>query len=111
MPGPRNDVSEVRFALSYDALKMSGTPQRAAIFASDSAMKVACASLSITHGPAISARGAALPSGTAPAITCVGSGIRRCLPQPVVPHLIVAFADGFPRLSSQKADAGARAST
>ena len=28
MPGPRNDFSDVRFALSYDALKMSGTPQR-----------------------------------------------------------------------------------
>ena len=35
MPGPRNDFSDVRFALSYDALKMSGTPQRDAIFTSD----------------------------------------------------------------------------
>ena len=26
-PGPRNDRPEVRFALSYDALKMNGTPQ------------------------------------------------------------------------------------
>ena len=30
-PGPRNDDSDVRLALSYDALKMSGTPSRAAI--------------------------------------------------------------------------------
>ena len=27
-PGPRNDVADVRFALSNDALKMTGTPQR-----------------------------------------------------------------------------------
>ena len=74
MPGPRNDFSDVRFALSYDALKMSGTPQRDAIFTSDSAIIDACASLSMTHGPAISARGAPPPRATAPAVTRLVSG-------------------------------------
>src|SRR5688500_13745692 len=77
MPGPRNDRSDVRFALSYDALKMSGIPQRDATFASDSAIVDACASLSMTHGPAISARGAPPPMATAPAITRVVPEIGR----------------------------------
>ena len=36
-PGPRNDVADVRFALSYDALKMYGTPARRAMSRSASA--------------------------------------------------------------------------
>jgi len=40
-------------ALSYEALKMYGTPASAAIFATFSAIIRACVSLSITHGPAI----------------------------------------------------------
>src|SRR5215471_9451464 len=52
-PGPRNDLTEERFALSYDALKMYGAPASAAILATRSAIIRAWASLSITHGPAI----------------------------------------------------------
>ena len=36
-PGPRNDVPDVRLALSYDALKMKGTPARRAMAASSPA--------------------------------------------------------------------------
>src|SRR4051812_19114600 len=56
-PGPRNDRTEVRFALSYEALKMNGTPARRVMSRSASAVSIACASLSITHGPAMSASG------------------------------------------------------
>ena len=51
-PGPRNDAPDVRFALSYDALKTNGhAGARARCRASASAMSTACASLSMTHGP------------------------------------------------------------
>src|SRR5918997_5375809 len=80
MPGPRNDLNEVRFALSYDALKISGIPQRDAIFATDSAIIEACSPLSITHGPAMSAMGAPPPMDTAPAEIRSGCPIRRCRP-------------------------------
>src|SRR5216684_5388006 len=56
-PGPRNDLTEDRLALSYEALKMYGTPASAAILATFSAIVRACTSLSITHGPAIRNRG------------------------------------------------------
>src|SRR3954468_13551840 len=56
-PGPRNDEPDVRFALSYDALKMKGTPARRVMSRSAIAVSMACASLSMTHGPAISASG------------------------------------------------------
>src|SRR5690349_13225187 len=56
-PGPRNDPPDVRLALSYEALKMNGVPARRARSRSASAVSIACASLSITHGPAMSARG------------------------------------------------------
>src|SRR6185503_9745061 len=56
-PGPRKDRPDVRLALSYDALKINGTPTRDVISTSRAASMVACASLSITHGPAISANG------------------------------------------------------
>src|SRR6267154_449952 len=56
-PGPRNDCSEERFALSYDALNTRGILACAAISASRSAIMDACASLSITHGPAINTSG------------------------------------------------------
>src|SRR5687768_17809100 len=97
MPGPRNDFNDVRFALSYEALKMKGTPHRAATFASDSAIIDACVSLSITQGPAISARGAPPPIGTLPAITRAVSAIRRCRPPPAGQCLIVFCADGLLR--------------
>src|SRR5436190_87245 len=53
-PGPRNDEPEVRFALSYDALTATGPPARRVVSRSASAVSTACASLSITHGPAMS---------------------------------------------------------
>ena len=56
-PGPRNDVMEVRFALSKDALKMTGTPQRVAISRMAAAVSSACAALSMTHGPRMKASG------------------------------------------------------
>jgi hypothetical protein len=46
-------LTDDRFALSYDALKTSGTPAFSAIFATRSAIIRVCVSLSITHGPAI----------------------------------------------------------
>src|SRR5262245_15703472 len=52
-PGPRYEFTEERFALSYEALKTNGTPASSAILATRSAINRACASLSITHGPAI----------------------------------------------------------
>src|SRR4051794_21775735 len=55
-PGPRNDAPEVRFALSYDALKMKGTPARRGISRSARAASVGCGSLSITPGPALGTR-------------------------------------------------------
>src|SRR4029453_13469534 len=97
MPGPLNDFSDVRLALSYDALKMRGTPQREAIVTSDSAIIDACASLSMTHGPAMSARGAPPPRATAPAMTRVVSRIRRCRLLPVVWLLAASCAGGWPR--------------
>jgi len=65
-PGPRNAFTEDRLALSYDALKMYGTPASAAIFATFSAIIRACFSLSITHGPAIRNRGFPPPRRNAP---------------------------------------------
>src|SRR6516225_2896823 len=66
IPGPRNDLTEERFALSYEALKMYGTPASAAIFATRSAIERACASDSITHGPAIKNSGLAPPRRRGP---------------------------------------------
>src|SRR5678815_3138130 len=56
-PGPRNERIDVRLALSYDALKTSGTRVRCAISASRSASMLACVSLSMTQGPATSTKG------------------------------------------------------
>src|SRR6185503_3589258 len=67
-PGPRNDAPDVRFALSYDALKMKGTPARRVISRSARAVSMACASLSMTQGPAMSTRLPA-PMLTPPAST------------------------------------------
>src|SRR5579885_3194081 len=65
-PGPRNDFTDERFALSYDALKIYGTPASAAARAAHSAIFIACASDSITHGPAIRNSGWPAPSRTSP---------------------------------------------
>src|SRR5882762_7081478 len=60
-PGPRYDSIELRFALSKEDLKMYGTPHSRAIVERARAMRRACASLSITQGPAMSASGAPAP--------------------------------------------------
>src|SRR6185436_12361500 len=52
-PGPRNPVRLVRLALSKDALKTNG-PATARIA---SAIRWTCSSLSMTHGPPMSAMG------------------------------------------------------
>src|SRR5215469_13669943 len=71
-PGPRYAAIDDRFALSYDALKMYGTPASAAAFATRSAIICACAADSITHGPAIKNSGAVPPSRNSPSvISCV----------------------------------------
>ena len=49
-PGPRNEPAEVRFALSYDALKIKWTPARPAMSRSAAATH-RMPSLSITQGP------------------------------------------------------------
>ncbi len=54
MPGPRNDVSDVRLALSNDALKMISTPSRRLMATSRSATVSSSSADSMTHGPAIS---------------------------------------------------------
>ena len=65
-PGPRKDETDDRLALSYDALKISGTLTAPAISPRRSAMDMACASLSITHGPAIRNSGALAPNAIFP---------------------------------------------
>src|SRR5438874_4798236 len=63
-PGPRNDRIDVRFALSYDALKTNGTPARRVISTSRPARSRVCASLSITQGPAMSTNGIPPPTAS-----------------------------------------------
>src|SRR4051812_42730113 len=53
IPGPRNDLVEVRLALSNEALNTYCTPARLALSRRARARATAWASLSITHGPAI----------------------------------------------------------
>src|SRR5262245_5114323 len=61
MPGPRNERTEERFALSKEALKTYGTPIFRHTAARACAMRTACASLSMTQGPARNASGAPPP--------------------------------------------------
>src|SRR5262245_48227527 len=72
-PGPRKDRPDVRFALSYEALKMNGTRDRHAMSASCPARCVAPASLSITHGPAIRTNGLPPPIEMSPSVSA-GTG-------------------------------------
>src|SRR5579864_1960136 len=65
-PGPRYEATEVRFALSYEALKMNGTRSFSQTSARRSAMVAAWASFSITHGPATTKSGAPAPSSMLP---------------------------------------------
>src|SRR4249919_610790 len=62
MPGPRYDLDELRLALSYDDLKMKGTPNRAQISFSLPATSICNCSDSTTHGPAIRNRGRSNPA-------------------------------------------------
>src|SRR5213594_5138412 len=54
-PIPRNDRTEVRFALSYEALKMKSTSSARQISAIFFAMRHTNFSDSITHGPRMNA--------------------------------------------------------
>ncbi len=68
-PGPRNEPKEVRLALSYEALKMTGTPQRRAMSRTASAVSTVCAALSTTHGPTMNVNGAPSPTVMLPMVT------------------------------------------
>src|SRR4249920_1803584 len=76
-PGPRKERPEVRFALSYDALKINGTRVRRAISTRRPARSSACASLSITQGPAISTKGLPPPIVMSPSCKGVTNGLYR----------------------------------
>src|SRR4029453_5801762 len=65
-PGPRNEAIDVRFALSYDALKTTATPQRAATSRTPAAVSSACEALSMTHGPRMKASGCPPPTEKGP---------------------------------------------
>src|SRR5258707_1980038 len=65
-PGRRTRFAEERLALSYDALKIKGMPASPAMRATCSAILRACASLSMTHGPAIRNSGFAPPRRNEP---------------------------------------------
>src|SRR5262245_57488843 len=56
-PGPRNDLAEVRLALSKEALKTSGIFKRCAMAASRSAIHRVKSCDSMTQGPAIHSSG------------------------------------------------------
>ena len=60
-PGPRNPSMDVRFALSNDALKISGTLSSEQVASSFLAIKSVMSPGSITHGPAMSASGRSRP--------------------------------------------------
>ena len=55
-----------RFALSYEALKITGTPQRPAMSRTTDAVSTACWALSITHGPAMKTSGCLPPTDRDP---------------------------------------------
>src|SRR5205807_10434651 len=74
---------EVRFALSYEALKMKGKLSERVTPLMISAMRMACSSLSITHGPAMRNRSPE-PTVMSPilndlAISCCASHPSLCL--------------------------------
>ena len=61
-PGPRNAVPELRFALSYDDLKMNGMPTPAQISFNRPATSICSWRDSTTHGPAIRNSGRSSPT-------------------------------------------------
>ncbi len=62
MPGPRKLAFDERFALSYDALKMNGTPRRVVMSLSLPAISCVNVSPSITQGPAMRKNGRSMPT-------------------------------------------------
>src|SRR5262249_44929278 len=58
----RYERPEERLALSNEALKINGTPTRAVMSTSCPAISATWASLSMTHGPAMSAKGRPSPT-------------------------------------------------
>ena len=62
MPGPRNDLPELRLALSYELLKMNGMPSSAVISFSFPATSICSCSLSTTQGPAMRKNGLSSPA-------------------------------------------------
>src|SRR6202142_3039762 len=75
-PGPRQEERLERLALSKDALKTNG-PAMAPI---SRARKWTCSSLSITHGPAISARGWPPPKAIGPSWMVIVGRLSRAAP-------------------------------
>ncbi len=63
MPGPRKELTEVRFALSKEALKTNGVPVRLVISLSERAISQANASFSRAQGPRMK-KGVGPPTGT-----------------------------------------------
>jgi hypothetical protein len=61
-PDPRYDVPELRFALSYDDLKMNGTPSAAQVSFSAPATSIWSCCDSTTQGPAIRNSGCSSPA-------------------------------------------------
>src|SRR6266850_2766070 len=92
-PGPRNDRPDVRFALSYDALKMNGTCRRRVRSASRPARSDACCSLSMTQGPAISTSGLPPPMEISPSLTGFTRDIIRGRDGPALPAYLRAQRD------------------
>src|SRR5260370_57897 len=68
-PGPRNDLLEVRFALSKDALNTNGKARRSASSRSRSAIRNVRSCDSITQGPAIHKSGWPRPQRSLPIAT------------------------------------------
>lgn len=64
-PGPRKEVTEVRLALSKEALKMKGMPVRSAISLRERAISQAKVSDSRAQGPRMK-KGMGPPTGTCP---------------------------------------------
>src|SRR5438552_13609612 len=62
IPGPRNDLPELRFALSYEDLKTNGMPSAPVISFSWPATSIWSCSLSTTHGPAMRKKGWSRPA-------------------------------------------------
>src|SRR5262249_21538454 len=74
--GPRKDLPDVRLALSKEALKINGSPSRAARSRSVSAMRSVRSCDSMTQGPRIQTSGRPGPQTTSPMATGSTVGTR-----------------------------------